>query len=214
MYDGLVGFTQRGIQAIEPHDALVRKVQLRQALLQLQAALLQLAHQHGVVHAEHVRLGQRGGTRRQLALPRRIHHRLHTLHENIRLGGFDDEGIGTHVEGQLFVLGFGVGSGIDDEGNTAQGVVRLPVSQQGVAVHDGHQQVADHEVGGLRARQLQGLGALVSFLHRIAMAAQQLAQQVAVLFAVVHHQGTHHRASGTKRSTNATNVCGSMGFSI
>ena len=55
MHDGLVGFTQGGIEPVQAQDLLVGRVKLQQALLEFQAALLQLVYQHLVVHLEHRR---------------------------------------------------------------------------------------------------------------------------------------------------------------
>jgi hypothetical protein len=209
--DGLVGLAQRGIQAIQAHDLLMRLVEFAHALLKLRAAFLQLVDQHFVVDLQRGRLADGRLARRVRRLRERLQHLAHLGDQDLGLGRLDQEGVGSHVERQLLVLRIGVGGCVHHEGDAAQRAVGLPLAQQRVAVHARHQQIADDHPGRTGARGFQRLDAVLGLLDFVAVPLQQ---HVAMVFAVVDDQDAHYAAPPVNRSTSPTKVSGSIGFSI
>ncbi len=137
--------------------------------------------------------------------------------EGLGFLGLDDEVVGADGKGKVAVASVGVGGGVEGEGDVAEGGVALPFAAEGEAVHDGHEDVGNDEIGAGCAGGRQAFAAVGGFGDGQAGALQQEAQEVAVLLLVVHDQneGLVHGDSlgGRKRSMLSTNVSGSMGFS-
>lgn len=134
------------------------------------------------------------------------------LHEGLRLGWLADEGVGPEVQRESFILGVGVGGRVDDEGNRLELLVELPLPQQGVPVHHGHEQVGDQQVGRRLPGLGQRLGAVDGRLHLTSVRLQQGTQEVEDLGVVVDDEHFHGRSRNS--FTSATKVSGSMGFSM
>ena len=116
-------------------------------------------------------------------------------HEVLGLGWFGEESIRAEIQGQLLVSRIGVGGRVEDKGNTAQAIVRLPVAAKREAVHDRHEDVGDDQVGWILTGLRQCLGPIVRQLYPEAPALQKNLQEVEVFVVVVHDQHTFHRDS-------------------
>ncbi len=140
--------------------------------------------------------------------------------KSFRFDRLQDKGIGTQIQGQLSVTFFGVGGGVDDERDMREAGVGLPLLEQRVAVHDGHQQIRNNHVGRGVARLLQCFVALAGSIDLITVADEQRLQVIEVFFPVIDDEDSRHQLlsiSGDCQqtlSTSSTKVSGSMGFSI
>ena len=74
--------------------------------------------------------------------------------------GLDEEGVAAEGLGKLAVFFVDVGSGIEDEGDGAEGGVVLPGAAQGEAVHFGHEDVGDDQVRFARPGDFEGIEAV------------------------------------------------------
>jgi hypothetical protein len=119
-------------------------------LLELKELVLELPNQCRVVLAEVLCLG---GRRRfsdpQLTPLVLVKDGGEDGHEPVRFARLDDEALGSQVEGELLVLRIGVGRRVEDEGDAPQRLVLLPCPAKRKSVHDGHQDVRDHEIRAL-----------------------------------------------------------------
>ena len=140
--------------------------------------------------------------------------------KSFRLGGLEDKGIGTQIQGQLTVTFLGVGSGVDDEWDMREAGVGLPLLEKRVTVHDGHQQIRNNHVGRGIACLLQCFVALAGGIDLITVADEQRLQVIEVFLPVINNENPRHQLlsiSGDCQqtlSTSSTKVSGSMGFSI
>ena len=188
--------------------------------LQLERLFLQFADEGLAIDLQQRRLSA-GGIFRHCRASRQI-ARLNAANarqEIFRLGRFQDKAVRPKAERELFILRIGVGGGINDERDLPQTVVGLPMAQEGVAVHDRHEQVRDDEVRRLLPRFNQGFGAVPGRFHGKLVAGEQRLQVVEVVLLVIDDEDKVHGASsaednGPNRATWSTKLSGLIGFSM
>jgi len=186
-------------------------------LFQLRHLVFQAAHQRFAV-ARQGRFGRGGGAAARARLGVSGQDGQDRRQEVLGLGGLGQVGLGAQLVAQLAVPGVGVGGRVEDERDVAQANVGHPLAAQGVAIHDRHQDVRDHQVGGSLAGHLQGLGPVRGREHFQTLASQQGLQEIEVLGVVVDDQDPlHGPGSGSRgrrwQRTCSTKRSGSMGFS-